>query len=368
MGGAVEEPRPMDKIISYLKVGGGHRYPREFEQKMLRIQELFDAGEINGSQMAEMVKSASQDIEEYTGSDGRLRGSFIENSAKRKALDGRELMTNKMGDGGVIKYDDGGLLEALKRANAAGRDTDPGFLRQGPNQTPVTTEEGFLIKGDPNPNISKLKDVVMASETTNRLGGVEPQVGYVKYVNPGKMSMEKRELPREEPTEKPKPILIPPEKPTTPPKEIPPEVNFNMDTDGLETSALFDRGIAQSGMRGEGTTGGFRGVRSDITNNGRLIERGETTSVEDLPEYIREDPTFKNLLAQANETKYMQDIGRREGKYSAPGGQAAQDLADILSGRITLDAYKERQNRASASFGYGGKMKFGVSKKRRGGR
>ena len=229
---------------------------------------------------------------------------------------------------------------------------------------PPRTADGFVIEGDDNPNFNILKDVIQASETTNRVGGVDPQVATLRYV-PRTPAMTKtiEDIPQEEPR-----TIIPPERPTEPPKEIPREVDFNMDTSGLESSAIFDRGIAQSGMRGQGTTGGFKGVRSDITKDGRLMEKGEVTSVDDLPEYIREDPTFKNLLSQANETKYLQDIGRKEGKYSTPGGQAAKDLADIMSGRITLDAYKERQNRASASFGYGGEMKFGVIKKRRGGR
>ena len=273
--------------------------------------------------------------------------SWLLNIFKKKA-------EKSMVDGGLMEGEEGDLLAALNRANRASRDA----------KLPPRTADGFVIEGDDNPNFNILKDVIQASETTNRVGGVDPQVATMRYV-PRTPAMTKtiEDIPQEEPR-----TIIPPERPTEPPKEIPREVDFNMDTSGLESSAIFDRGIAQSGMRGQGTTGGFKGVRSDITKDGRLMEKGEVTSVDDLPEYIREDPTFKNLLSQANETKYLQDIGRKEGKYSTPGGQAAKDLADIMSGRITLDAYKERQNRASASFGYGGKMKFGVSKKRRGGR
>lgn len=223
---------------------------------------------------------------------------------------------------------------------------------------------GFGTPNDEDPTDGRLMGYTMPSETTQRVGGFEPTIA-TAYRQEGKPAMTKtiEEKPKEEER-----IIIPPEFPTEEPKDIPAEVDFNMDTEGLSSMPIFKRGIESTGMRGQGTTGDFRGVRSDITKDGRLMEKGEVTSVEDMPEYIREDPTFKNLLAQANETKYMQDIGRKEGKYSTPGGQAAKDLADIMSGRITLDAYKERQNRASASFGYGGKMKFGVVKKRRGGR
>lgn len=250
------------------------------------------------------------------------------------------------------------LFAALNRANRASRDA----------KLPPKTADGFIIEGEDDPNENIIKDVIQASETTNRVGGFDPQVATMRYV-PRKPAMTKtiEEKPKEEPKEEPR-TIIPPEFPTEEPKDIPTEVDFNMDTSGLSSMPIFKRGIESTGMRGQGTTGNFRGVRSDIGQDGRLIERGEIVNVDDMPEYIREDPTFKNLLSQANETKYMQDIGKEEGLYAAPGGQAAKDLADIMSGRITLDAYKERQNRASASFGYGGKMKFGVIKKRRGGR
>jgi hypothetical protein len=363
MGGEMSTPRPMDKIIPYLKVGAGHRYPREFEEKMMRIQELFDAGQIDRRQMDEMVESATQGIEEYTGSDGRLRGSFIENPGKREAMDGRELMMNVGGKmksmevGGAIGGEEEELLAALKRANRASRD----------EKLPPKTADGFIIEGEDDPNENIIKDVIQASETTNRVGGFDPQIPIMRYV-PRKPTMTKTI------EEKPGDIIPPPPPPLPPPPKKDPEYKpttkptFTTDDGVLSSMPIFNRGIESTGMRGQGTTGNFRGVRSDIGQDGRLIERGEIVNVDDMPEYIREDPTFKNLLSQANETKYMQDIGKEEGLYATPGGQAAKDLADIMSGRITLDAYKERQNRASASFGYGGKMKFGVIKKRRGGR
>lgn len=280
----------------------------------------------------------------------------------------------EMAKGGVMEYDEGGLLEALKRANAASDTEEKPFERStgGKRELLNSPSSGFLFKGEPV--TGKLKDVVMASETTNRVGGFDPQVGYLNYVDPGKMSKDIRPMPTEEPPtgeepmEKKKPSIPTKVPPRVPGKRDPFEgVGFDMNTeDGIDSSAVFDRGIAQSGMRGEGTTGGFRGVRTDRVDDGRLVEKGDVTEVADLPEYIREDPTFKNLLEQANKSKYMQDIGREGGKYSNTGGQAARDLEDIMSGRITLDAYKEKMNRASASFGYGGKMKFGVKKKRRG--
>lgn len=279
----------------------------------------------------------------------------------------------EMGKGGVMEYDEGGLLEALKRANAANSTPVDGGdnISRNPDGTPRTAD-GFIIEGDDLRG--KLKDVIQASETTNRMGGFAPQVATMKYVTPGKMSKDIRPMPTEEPPtgeepmEKRKPSIPTKTPPRVPGKRDPFEgVGFDMNTeDGIDSSAVFDRGIAQSGMRGEGTTGGFRGVRTDRVDDGRLVEKGDVTEVADLPEYIREDPTFKNLLEQANKSKYMQDIGREGGKYSNTGGQAARDLEDIMSGRITLDAYKEKMNRASASFGYGGKMKFGVKKKRRG--
>ena len=161
-----------------------------------------------------------------------------------------------------------------------------------------------------------------------------------------------------EPMDKKQPSVPPKTPPRVPGKRDPFEgVGFDMNTkDGIESGAVFNRGISQSGMRGEGTTGGLRGVRSDLVEDGMLKERGEVTELSDLPDYIKEDPTFKNLVAEANRTKYQQDIGRKSGRFSDPGGQAAKDLADIMSGRITLEAYKERKNRASASLMKGGKL------------
>lgn len=295
-----------------------------------------------------------------------------------------EKFKKKMEVGGAIGSEEEELLAALKRANATSeeranesREGKPferhsRGVRDGGRELMQTPSIGFPFKGDPVKG--KLKDVFMASETTNRVGGFEPQAGYLNYVDPGKMSKDIRPMPTEEPPtgeepmEKRKPSIPTKIPPRVPPKRDPFEgVGFDMNTkDGIESSAVFDRGIAQSGMRGEGTTGGFRGVRTDRVVDGRLMEKGDVTELSDLPEYIREDPTFKNLLDQANKSKYMQDTGREGGKYSNTGGQAARDLEDIMSGRITLDAYKEKMNRASASFGYGGKMKFGVKKKRRG--
>ena len=249
------------------------------------------------------------------------------------------------------------LFAALNRANRASRD----------EKLPPKTADGFIIEGEDDPNENIIKDVIQASETTNRVGGFDPQIPIMRYV-PRKPTMTKTI------EEKPGDIIPPPPPPLPPPPKKDPEYKpttkptFTTDDGVLSSMPIFKRGIESTGMRGQGTTGNFRGVRSDIGQDGRLIERGEIVNVDDMPEYIREDPTFKNLLSQANETKYMQDIGKEEGLYATPGGQAAKDLADIMSGRITLDAYKERQNRASASFGYGGKMKFGVIKKRRGGR
>tara|TARA_R100001079_G_scaffold94756_1_gene57664 strand:- start:539 stop:1324 length:786 start_codon:yes stop_codon:yes gene_type:complete len=112
----------MAKIIPYLKIGAGHRYPKEFEEKMMRIEKLFDSGQIDSRQRDDMVESATQDIEEYTGSDGRLRGSFIKNPGKIEAMGGRDLMMNVGGNKmtmGEKMYQDG-----------TGQMTDSEIMRQ----------------------------------------------------------------------------------------------------------------------------------------------------------------------------------------------------------------------------------------------
>ncbi len=270
-----------------------------------------------------------------------------------------------MGDGGKMYYVEGGavgeeeeLLAAMKRANEA-KKKGRTIASLNANDEPIRKEGDFIVEGpDDAIDIERLQ---MASETTNQVGGVPPQLAKMFLAKRGKPEM-KMSMKREEMERIPPP---PPETPEETPNPSKKSVDYSMGDD-LESSAVFNRGIAQSGMRGEGTTGGFRGVRSDLVQDGMLKERGEVTDLSDLPAYMTEDPTFKNLVAEANRTKYQQDIGRESGRFSDTGGQAAKDLADIMSGRITLEAYKERQNRASASFGYGGKMSFGVSKKRRG--
>jgi hypothetical protein len=186
VGGEVNEPRPIDKIIPYLKVGGGHRYPREFEEKMQRIQELFDAGEINGRQMDEMVKYASQDIEQYTGSDGRLRGSFIENPGKKEALDGRELMTNKMMDrGGRMYYFNGGEIE--------GEDTRPTELNVSTEERPgLLFGEKQVLKDESGDEYARVKQM---SRLARMLGAADTKAsfgngGKMYFVNGGEMDIE----------------------------------------------------------------------------------------------------------------------------------------------------------------------------------
>lgn len=268
-----------------------------------------------------------------------------------------------MDDGGKMYYVTGGalgeeeeLLAAMERANEA-KKKGRNIASLNSDDEPIRKEGDFIVEGpDDAIDIERLQ---MASETTNQVGGVPPRLAKMFLAERGKPEM-KMGMKKER-------IIPPPPPPeeTPDPIEDTKPVDYSMGDD-LESSAVFNRGIAQSGARGEGTTGGFRGVRSDLVQDGMLKERGEVTDLSDLPAYMTEDPTFKNLVAEANRTKYQQDIGRESGRFSDTGGQAAKDLADIMSGRITLEAYKERQNRASASFGYGGKMSFGVSKKRRG--
>lgn len=247
--------------------------------------------------------------------------------------------------GGTVHGEEEELLAALNRANRtsemerniASLNADPGRRRP---------ESGFIKEGPDEGQIERLQ---MASETTNQVGGVSPKIA--------KMFLVKKGEPEMRMSKKIERIIPPPPPPeeTPDPVEDTNPVDYSMGDD-IESGAVFNRGISQSGMRGQGTTGGFRGVRSDLVQDGMLKERGEVTEISDLPDYIKEDPTFKNLVAEANRTKYQQDIGRKSGRFSDPGGQAAKDLADIMSGRITLEAYKERKNRASASLMKGGKL------------
>ncbi len=285
---------------------------------------------------------------------GRMPEWLLKKFKKRK---------KEMGEGGKMYYVTGGavgeeeeLLAAMDRANEA-KKKERTIASLNSDDKPLRQEGDFIVEGpDDAIDIERLQ---MASETTNQVGGVPPRIAKMFLAERGKpemkMGMKREQMDR----------IIPPAPPEQTPDPVKKSVDYSMGDD-LESSAVFNRGIAQSGARGEGTTGGFRGVRSDLVQDGMLKERGEVTDLSDLPAYMTEDPTFKNLVAEANRTKYQQDIGRESGRFSDTGGQAAKDLADIMSGRITLEAYKERQNRASASFGYGGKMSFGVSKKRRG--
>lgn len=309
-------------------------------------------------------------MEEY-GKGGKMPKFLLElferkkkNKDKSMSDGGRMYMMGgemkELRHGGTVHGEEEELLAALNRANRTS-EMERNIASLNDDAMPIRTESGFIKEGPDEGEIERLQ---MASETTNRVGGVPPKLAKMFLTKKGepemKMSMKKEQM-KETPSksiDKREPSVPAKTPPRVPGKRDPFEgVGFDMNTkDDMESRAVFNRGISQSGMRGEGTTGGFRGVRSDLVQDGMLKERGEVTEMSDLPDYIKEDPTFKNLVAEANKTKYQQDIGRRSGRFSDPGGQAAKDLADIMSGRITLEAYKERQNRASASLNYGGKL------------
>ena len=267
----------------------------------------------------------------------------------------------EMGDGGKVYYVTGGKMgegdpipgglsfieEANRRAEEARR-ADRRDARA----------DGFRIEGDEDGSIM---GVTLGSETTNRLGGVAPEEAtmFLRKGKPQEPVIENREK-----EEGPK-VPPPPKPPLKKPPTKTPEVDYST-PGGVQSVPNFKKGIQESGFRGQGTTGDLDGARFELVDDkGMLLERGRT-KMEDLPDYITQDPTFKKLVEEANSTKYRQDIGRAEGRFRNPGGQAAQDLADIMNGVITLEEYKKRKNIESASFGFGGKVPgFGVKKKSR---
>ena len=270
----------------------------------------------------------------------------------------------EMRNGGKVYYVTGGKL-----AEGELTEEDLGFIERANRKAEEARSEsrsdaradGFRLDG---PLDGSIQGVTLGSETTNRVGGVAPEVAtmFLRKGEPAEPVVEKREKKKEEEEED----EFKDEFEETPDPKPDPEVDYTM-PGGIQSRPNFKRGIAQSGARGQGTTGDLAGAGFDLVDDkGMLLERGQT-KMEDLPDYMTQDPTFQKLVEEANSTKYRQDIGRAEGRFSNPGGQAAQDLADIMNGVITLEEYKRRKNIESASFGYGGKMpRFGVKKKRRG--
>lgn len=275
---------------------------------------------------------------------------MAEKKAQREMRDGGKVYYvtgGKMGDPPMTEEDKAALEKIFRESRERNRSSRD--MRM----------DGFRLDG---PLDGSVIGVTLGSETTNRVGGLPPEEAtmFLRKGEPAEPVLETREKEKEE--EEKDEDEIPKETPDPKPD---PEVDYTM-PGGIQSRPNFKRGIAQSGARGQGTTGDLAGAQFDLVDDkGMLLERGQT-KMEDLPDYITQDPTFKKLVEEANSTKYRQDTGRAEGRFSNPGGQAAKDLADIMNGVITLEEYKRRKNIESASMGYGGKVpSFGVKKKPR---
>lgn len=108
-GGRPPRMEEMGSIIPYLKIGGGHRYPIEFENQVKEIQAAFDAGDISASKRDDMIEEVGRMFfNETRDPSGRVSGTIIDNPSKRAAMEGRGLMEK----GGTVDYFAGGALAA----------------------------------------------------------------------------------------------------------------------------------------------------------------------------------------------------------------------------------------------------------------
>lgn len=107
-GGRPPRMEEMASIIPYLKVGGGHRYPIEFEKQITRIQDAFDAGNISASQRDNMIEEAGKVFFNEVKTPSGVSGTIVDNPSKRAAMEGRGLMEK----GGTVDYFAGGALAA----------------------------------------------------------------------------------------------------------------------------------------------------------------------------------------------------------------------------------------------------------------
>lgn len=102
-------------------------------------------------------------------------------------------------------------------------------------------------------------------------------------------------------------------------------------------------------------SGGFTGVRTMNASTGQK----EFTKVDDLPDYIKDDETFKALLEDAN-SEHVSHLQENRSNRGFKGGKASQTLHDIMTGKTTLDKYKETN--IHAEFKGGGR--FSLLKRR----
>ena len=132
-------------------------------------------------------------------------------------------------------------------------------------------------------------------------------------------------------------------------KPQPTETEFNDNSkSSLEVNPRFGGNVQSMGFRGKGTSGGLKGTTESYTNDDGTLDTRHS-SVSDLPEYISQDPYFKELLEAANKKYFEQEraTGRSE------GSPEADMIAKIMSGEILFENAKRDsgwQPRIKAAF------------------
>jgi hypothetical protein len=242
----------------------------------------------------------------------------------------------------VKKYDNGGEV------NGNGDpEKEPEYI------TGTSGGRAELLGGNPALN---LLAQTLGSETV-QAGGNLPYVNYGELFESPGLKVLKEEIPKDpDPTPEDIPEDIPPKYPSrTVVKKIPPE-DPDFDTgegSDIENIVSFRPKGGSSGFMDEGA---FKGV---ITRGPGASHAGTQLElkVKDLPAYIQEDETFKDLLSDVNEG--YQNISYKDRSeiddyvFNNPDVNA---IKDIMTGKITLEEYKKRNIRAS--FATGGRVKL----------
>ena len=118
------------------------------------------------------------------------------------------------------------------------------------------------------------------------------------------------------------------------PKPIKDPVYGTGGENGIYTMPTFSTGRSKE----------FTGVQTTDDSGGRI-----RTDIKDLPEYIRNDKIFKQLIERS--TSAYKNASQKDRYNMSGSNKDSKDLEDIMTGKTTLEEYKKRNIRVEFSSG-----------------